>query len=239
MADLNPKPQDVAGKEPELRAAFKKKYEDNIKKGLYDQKDLDRFEKEDAYTRCFLRTMKAKGSVEKAVDTVHESFKFRKEIGLSGVSESSFPADLVAKKAICYKGADINGHPILYFNVKENNYTATPEQSEKLRQYIAWNFEQHQSKNPEQMCVVLMDMSGASTSNLNIDITKFIIACFTTYFPTFLAYMINYEMPLLVSATWTVISAFLSADQKQKLLMVKKKDIGKYIPPEHLWDHMK
>jgi len=44
---------------------------------------------------------------------------------------------------------------------------------------------------------------------------------------------------LTFSATWTVISAFLSGDQKQKLLMVKKKEITKYIAEEHLWPHMK
>ena len=40
-------------------------------------------------------------------------------------------------------------------------------------------------------------------------------------------------------ATWKVISAFLSAEQREKVLMVKRKDITKYIPEEHLWEHMK
>ena len=52
----------------------------------------------------------------------------------------------------------------VYINVKENN--VKPEQSDLLKQYIAWSFEQHQKKNPEQMCVVLMDMSGAGASNV-------------------------------------------------------------------------
>lgn len=94
-------------------------------------------------------------------------------------------------------------------------------------------------ENPEQMCVVLMDMSGASTGNMSMDITKYIITCFTTYFPAFLAYMINYDMPMLLSATWSAISLFLSSEQKQKLLVLKKKDITKYIADEHLWPHMK
>lgn len=237
MADLNPKPQEVAGKEPELRTAFKKKYDENIQKGIYDQRDLNRLDTEDAYARCFLRTLKARGNVEKAIENVHESFKARKELGIWDLNESSFPAELTDKKAIYYKGVDVDGHPILYINVKENS--ASAEHAELLKRYVAWNFEVHQRKSPEVMCVVLMDMSGAGTGNLNTDMTKFIINCFTTVFPSFLAYMINYDMPFLLSATWTVISAFLSSEQKQKLLMVKKKDITKYIPEEHLWGHMK
>jgi len=237
MADLNPTPQEVAGKEPELRAAFRKKYDENIHNGLYDKRDLDRLDTDDAYARCFLRTLKARGNVEKALECVHESFKFRKEIGIWDLNDSTFPAELTDKKAIYYKGVDVKGHPILYINVKENN--SSSEHANLLKQYVAWNFEVHQRKDPEVMCVVLMDMSGAGTGNLNTDMTKFIITCFSTYFPAFVAYMINYEMPFLLSATWSVISAFLSSEQKQKLLVVKKKDIGKYIPEEHLWGHMK
>jgi len=237
MADLNPKPQEVAGKEPELRATFKKKFDDNIQKGIYDQRDLNRLDKDDAYARCFLRTLKSRGNVEKAVECVHESFKWRKELGIWDVNDTTFPAELTDKKAIYYKGFDVNGHPILYINVKENS--SSPEHADLLKRYVAWYFEEHQRKSPEVMCVVLMDMSGAGTGNLNTDMTKFIISCFSTIFPSFLAYMINYEMPFLLSATWTVISAFLSSEQKQKLLMVKKKDITKYIPEEHLWGHMK
>lgn len=237
MADLNLKPEEVAGKVPELRASFKKKYEDNVRQGLYDQRDLNRLETDDAYARCFLRTLKVRGDVEKALEAVHDALKFRKEIGLLDLTESSFPAEITDKKAIYYKGQDVNQFPILYINVKENN--VKPEQSDLLKQYIAWSFEQHQKRSPEQMCVVLMDMSGAGASNVSVEFTKFITSCFSTYFPTFVAYTINYEMPFLLSATWSLVSAFLSADQRKKLLMVKKKDIKKYIPEEHLWDHMK
>lgn len=237
MADLNPTPQEVAGKEPELRKVFKTKYADAIKSGAYDPRDLDRLDKDDAYARCFLRTLKSRGDVDKAADIVNDSFKFRKEIEIWDFTESMVPAELLDKKAMYYQGQDIHGAPILYINVKEN--VAKPDQQRLLRQYIAWNFEKHQRTNPEQQCVVLMDMSGAGTGNVSIDITKYIISCFSTYFPTFLAYMINYDMPMLLSATWTVISAFLSSEQKQKLLMVKKKDISKYIADEHLWPHMK
>lgn len=236
MADLNPKPEEVASKVPELRRVFKEKYDDNIKKGVYDARDIDRLDKDDAYARCFLRTLKSRGDVSKALEVVHDCFKFRKEIGIWDCNESTFSAELTSKKALYYKGVDVNGHPILYINVKEN--VATGDEVRLLKQYIAWNFDQHHKAHPEQMCVVLMDMSGASVGNMSTDITKYIITSFTTYFPAFLAYMINYDMPTLLSVAWSAISAFLSSDQKQKLLMVKKKDIGKYIPAEHLWPHM-
>jgi hypothetical protein len=236
MAHLNPTPQEVAGKIDTMREAFNTKFADNIKNGVYDERDLNKLKTNNAYAGCFMRSLKSRGDPNKATEVIHESLKFRKEIGLGDLTPESFPDELTDKKAIYYKGVDVKGHPILYINVKEN--TAKSDQYTILKQYVAWNFEQHYKDHPEQMCVVLMDMSGASAGNMNLDITKFIISCFTTYFPAFLAYMINYDMPTLLSATWTVISAFLSSEQKQKILVIKKSDIGKYIAPEHQWPHM-
>jgi len=237
MANLNLTPSEVYPKVAEFREVFNSKYADNLKNGLYDERDLERLRTDEKFAGCYLRTMKAKGDPGKAAEVAHESLKFRKEIGLGDLKESGFPDDLKQKNAIYYKGADVDGHPILYIDVKEN--VTKKEDQHVLKQYIAWHFEQHHKTNCEQMCVVLMDMSGANTSNVNPDISKFIITCFTTNFPAFLAYMINYDMPTLLSAVWSGISLFLSGDQKKKLLNVKKGDITKYIPDQHLWPHMK
>lgn len=57
---------------------------DSIKKGTYDQRDVDRLDKDDAYARAFLRTLKSRGDVAKAVDLIDDCFKFRKSIGIWG-----------------------------------------------------------------------------------------------------------------------------------------------------------
>jgi hypothetical protein len=237
MANINPKQEEVASRIPEFREKFKKKYEKELSSGVYDDRDVQRFSTDDIYAGCFLRTIYAKGDPDKALDNVHECLKFRKDIALNDLTDESFPLEGLQKNANYYKGTDKDGHPIMYINVKEN--TAKADQQQLLKNYIAYKFEEHHKVNPGQMVVVMMDMSGASTSNVSIDISKYIIACFTNYFPTFLAYMINYEMPTLLSGIWSVISAFLKGDQKKKLLVLRKKDIKNYIPEEHLWPHMK
>jgi hypothetical protein len=53
----------------------------------------------------------------------------------------------------------------VYLRSKENS--ADDAQSTRyLKQYIAYTFEQHHSKNPEVMVVALVDMSGAGMGNL-------------------------------------------------------------------------
>jgi len=238
MANLNPKPEDVAPKVPDLRSLFAEKYADSISSGAYEQRDVERFEKDDAYARCFLRTMGAKDDVTKAVDVIDQCFLFRKEYQLWDTTDASFPADRLehGKSACYYRHSTKEGHLILYIDVKANN--VGPAELTGLKKYIAYSFEQHHRKNPETMCVVLMDMYGASTSNVRMDITRFIITCFTTYFPAYLAYMLIYEMPFLISASWKVMSAFLSSEQKQKMRQVNKKSIKEYLDPDQMWPHM-
>ena len=57
---------------------------DDIAKGTYDQRDVDRLNTDDPYVRCFLRTLKAKGNPKKAVEVIHECFCFRKGMDLWG-----------------------------------------------------------------------------------------------------------------------------------------------------------
>merc|ERR1712141_4033 len=118
------------------------------------------------------------------------------------------------------------------------NVTKTDEERLVLKKYIAYYFELHHRKNPEQMCVVLLDMHTAGTKNTNTDVTKFIMACFSVYFPAYLAYFLNYEMPWILTAFWKIISAFISAEQRGKIKMCSKKDIKQYINEENLWSHM-
>ena len=50
---------------------------------------------------------------------------------------------------------------LVYMNMEKD----TPKDEVKAtKQYIAWLFDQHEKEDPETMCVVLLDMSGAGGS---------------------------------------------------------------------------
>ncbi|CAD5125254.1 DgyrCDS13496 [Dimorphilus gyrociliatus] len=236
MANLNLSPSEVASKVPELRTKFNEKFQSEIASGKFDERDVSRFNSDDAYARCFLRTMKAKGDVDKAVDVVQEAFIMRKEYLVNDFDEDKVPQEIKDRNGIFYRGKDKEGHPILYIDVKQN--TASGDEVVLLKCYIAGMFEKHHRTNPEQMCVVFFDMSSAGLSNLNMDITKFIISCFKVAFPAFLAYMINYDMPFILNAAWKVISSLASGDQSKKIQVVKKGDLTRLINKEELWGHL-
>ena len=60
---------------------------------------------------------------------------------------------------------------VVYMDVKKN--VPKPDEVLLLKKYIAWHFDQHAKKDPETMCVVLLDMTGASVGNLVSGIRSF------------------------------------------------------------------
>ena len=53
---------------------------------------------------------------------------------------------------------------LVYIDVAKN--TAKGDEIVLLKKYIAFHFDQHQKKDPETMCVVILDMSSASVTNI-------------------------------------------------------------------------
>ena len=53
---------------------------------------------------------------------------------------------------------------LVYVDVKKNS--AKGDEVVLLKKYIAYHFEQHAKKDPETMCVVILDTSGASVANV-------------------------------------------------------------------------
>lgn len=66
--------KEVASKVPELREKFHAKYQSEIASGKFDERDIQRFNSDDAYARCFLRTMKVIISTITGIDSLWWSY---------------------------------------------------------------------------------------------------------------------------------------------------------------------
>lgn len=54
----------------------------DIEKGLYDDRDVEKYRKDDKYVASFIRSFE---TMQDACDHLHESLKFRKDFGVNGV----------------------------------------------------------------------------------------------------------------------------------------------------------
>lgn len=228
MADLAPK---VA----EVRTKFLSKYNGSILDDTYHAKDVEWVKTSDAFIRNILKAHKTGGDVNKAVDLVNDIFLFRNKYKLNDIKRDDLDQELRELDGVYYNGLDKKGHKILHFRVcrQKNGYKL-----KEGKQYIAFYMNQHYMQSPEDQVVDIFDMTDASVSNMDLEMSKFIIQCQSTYFPNMTAYSLMFRMGVALEAVWTIIKGWLDADQAKRTYMVSRKNVQDYIAEDQLLPHM-
>jgi len=219
----------------QVRERFLKKYNGNILDDTYDERDVTWIKTSDALIRNALRAFRTNGDVEKSVDLLNEVLLFRAKYKLNDLKESDLNPELRALNGIFFHGKDKDGHPVLHFQGCKQK---RGQLLEETRQYIAFKFNEHYMATPEQEIVALFDMTDAGVANLDLDTSKFVIACASTYFPRVSSYVLMFRMGVALEAVWMIIKQWLDADQAKNTHFCKRKDIQKYIEKDQLLPHM-
>ncbi|GFN81670.1 motile sperm domain-containing protein 2-like [Plakobranchus ocellatus] len=218
-----------------VRENFEKKYADEIAKGTYDERDLKRLQEDNKFASSYIR---GKDRLDEGVDLVHTSLKFRKEVGVNDLTEDYFELDLWNLGAMYFKNRDIEGKRIFWLKVRLHMKNANAERLAKEKKAIIFGLEKAFNEAPLQQIVVLLDMTSCGLANLDMDFVKYIITIFKFYYPTFLGYMLIYDMPWIFNAAWKVVKAWLSAEAAAKIKFVSKGDIQTYIKADALPEYM-
>ncbi|KAK3602325.1 hypothetical protein CHS0354_007119 [Potamilus streckersoni] len=216
-----------------IREKFLQKYGDNIKKNLYDDRDVQKVQENDSYLETFFRKRE---TVDEAVDRLHESLKWRMEFGMNDMTEDNFERQVWEKGAVFFHNHDKDGHRILFLKVKEHR--KDPQTQPVIKRFFAFHLETFYRHNPEEKLVILFDMTETGLSNLDMELIKFVITSFKIYYPVILDKMLIYEMPWVFNAAWTIIKTWLSAEAVNKIKFAKKADIQEYINKDQLMEHM-
>ncbi|RUS88272.1 hypothetical protein EGW08_003974 [Elysia chlorotica] len=218
-----------------LRENFEKKYADDIAKGTYDERDLSRLKEDSIFARTYIR---GKDRLDEGVDLVHTSFKFRKEVGVLDLTEYSFEEELWQVGGMFFRNRDLDGKRILWLRVRLHYKNATADRLAKEKKAIIFGLEKAFNEAPLEQIVVMLDMTSCGLVNLDMDFVKYIITIFKFYYPTFLGYMLIYDMPWIFNAAWKVVKAWLSAEAAAKIKFVTKSDVQTYVHSKDLPDYM-
>ncbi|KAL3880965.1 hypothetical protein ACJMK2_033166 [Sinanodonta woodiana] len=216
-----------------IREKFLQKYGDNIKKNLYDDRDVQKVQENDSYVESFFRKRE---TVDEAVDRLHESLKWRMEYGINDLTEDNFDLQVWEKGAVFFHNHDKDGHKILFLKVKEHR--KDPQTQPIIKRFFAFHLETFYRHNPEEQLVIFFDMTDTGLANLDMELIKFVITSFKIYYPVILDKMLIYEMPWVFNAAWTIIKTWLSAEAVKRIKFVKKADIQEYINKDQLMEHM-
>lgn len=75
-------------------------------------------------------------------------------------------------------------------------------------------------------------MVDAGLSNLDMDLTKYLIGLFKNYYPNFLNYIIILEMSWVLNAAFNIIKSWLPAKAIPKIKFVKKSTLKDLVDPD-------
>lgn len=226
---------DVGAKIPEVREKFLKKYDGSILDDTYKDRDVQEIKKSDSLIRNALRAHKTGGDVNKTVDLLNDILLFRVKNKLHDLTEADLNAELKEKNGVYYHGTDKNGHKMLHFRVKQQKKGHLMDEA---KTYIAYYMWQHYKDNPDQPIVLFFDFVDAGVSNMDMEVTKYIIKCSNTYFPKIAAYNLMFKMGIALEAIWKIIKTFLDAEQSKVTYFVTRKNVQDYVPADQLLAHM-
>lgn len=227
---------DLGAKVTELRQAFLSKYDGSILDDTYDERDVERVKKNDGFMRAVLRSFKCSGDIKKGCDLLNDVLLFRVKYKLNDLKESDLHPELLEKKGVYFHGKDKQGNRILQFRVSQQKKGHLISEG---KSYIAYHMEQHYKDHPEEPVAFLFDFVDAGISNMDMDITKFIIHCASTYFPHLASINIMFKMGTALEVIWKIIKGFLDADQSKKTHFATRKNITDYIDEDQLLPHQK
>ncbi|CAI9732204.1 Hypothetical predicted protein [Octopus vulgaris] len=219
-----------------VRQVFLDKYRDNIEKGCYDDRDLERIKTDDFLLELYCRHQ-PKAKVEEVASLIHESLKWRMEYQINDLSDDTFDDKMWEQRAIFFHNTDKDGHKVLITQVKlhrkgDSHYLLT------VKKFFAWHIEKAFQENPGEPLMLLFDMDGAGLANLDMDFIRFCINCFKSNYPCILGLMLVYEMPWIFNAAWKIIKTWLSPEAVQKIKFVDKGTIQEFISRDKLMEQM-
>ncbi|NXD71190.1 MSPD2 protein, partial [Eolophus roseicapillus] len=123
-----------------------------------------------------------------------------------------------------------------WFRVK--HHIRDPKQQLEKKKLVAFWLEHYAKRDHGKPLTVVFDMSETGISHIDLDFVRFIVNCFTDYYPNFLTKIVIFEMPWIMNAAFKIVKGWLGPDAISMLKFTNKSDVQEYISGEYLPPHM-
>ncbi|XP_062459817.1 motile sperm domain-containing protein 2 [Pezoporus occidentalis] len=225
--------QDKAPLVSETRRRFEAEYLPD-KSDKYDSRDVERLQQDDKWIENYL--IWRHDVVDDTLKMIDESFQWRKEYTVNDLTESVIPKWLLENGSLFLHGYDKEGYKLFWFRVK--HHIRDPKQQLEKKKLVAFWLEHYAKRDHGKPLTVVFDMSETGISHIDLDFVRFIVNCFTDYYPNFLTKIVIFEMPWIMNAAFKIVKGWLGPDAISMLKFTNKSDVQEYISGEYLPPHM-
>eukprot|EP00111_Clytia_hemisphaerica_P017830 TCONS_00052726-protein len=196
----------------------------------FDEEDIEKVQKSDGFVWQFL--IHQHKDIDKALEMMVECLKWRESFGLNEITERNIDRHLFEIGFLFPRNTDKNGNLLLHFLA--NRYRKELYNIEEVKKLFAFALEKLCENNSGKKVTMVFDMQDAGFANMDMDLIKFLITCFQTYFPNVLEYLIVFETPWILITGWKLVKTWMNSDGISKIKFVKKNEINQFIAPKNL-----
>ncbi|XP_023948876.1 motile sperm domain-containing protein 2-like [Bicyclus anynana] len=189
--------------------------------------DVDRLKDE----KYLLRVMRhCEYDPKQAADMLWDIFTWRKSISANEINESNIKMDYVQEGGLFPHGRDIDGCLLLI--VKSKKHVKGTKDFEELKKVIVYWFDRIEREENGDKITLFFDLDNCGLNNLDMDLTKYLISLFKSYYPSFLNYILIYQMPWVLSAAFKIVKNLLPARAIEKMKFVSKETLHEFVAPD-------
>ncbi|EFN71009.1 Motile sperm domain-containing protein 2 [Camponotus floridanus] len=211
----------------ELRDKFFKKLDDEgppDPKGFHPA-DIARIKNTDDWLRRFLEATDL--NEQEAFNMLWDTCTWRKKFGANDITEDNVKREYLEEGSCYGYGKDKDGKKLLVIKLKL--HVKGVKDFAELQRCIVYWFERLE-REVDQVSL-FFDMAEAGLSNMDMELIKYLINLFKSYYPNFLNYIIIFEMPWILNTAFKLIKSWLPAKAIPKIKLVNKTTLKEFIDP--------
>lgn len=190
--------------------------------------DLERV-KDDKYLKRVLKH--SENDLKQACDMLWDIFTWRKSVGANEINEGTICMEYVNEGIFFPHGRDVDGCMLLI--IKSKKHVKGVKDFEELKKIIIYWFDRIEREENGNKVTLFFDLDGCGLSNVDMDLTNYLISLFKSFYPNFLNYIIIYQMPWVMSAAFKIIKSLLPARAVEKMKFVNKDSLKSLVTPEN------
>ncbi|KAI3464120.1 hypothetical protein Pfo_020783 [Paulownia fortunei] len=152
-----------------------------------------------------------KYSVKDAVSKLTKAIRWRREFGVSELSEESVKSVAETGKAYVHNYLDVYGRPVLI--VEASKHIPGEHEQYEDEKLCVFMIEKALSKLPsgKQEILGIIDLRGFQTQNADIKFLTFVFDAFYYYYPRRLSQVLFVDAPFIYKPVWELIKPLLKS----------------------------
>ncbi|XP_011168467.1 motile sperm domain-containing protein 2 isoform X2 [Solenopsis invicta] len=156
-----------------------------------------------------------------------ETCTWRRKFGTNDITEDNIRKDYLEEGVVFGFSKDKDGKKL--FVIKSKLHVKGLRDFPELQRCIVYWFERLEREGNGNQISLFFDMAEAGLSNMDMELTKYLIGLFKSYYPNFLNYIIIFEMAWILNATFKIIKSWLPAKAIPKIKFVNKSNLKDFV----------